>query len=96
MTKQNTQLSYPKAIGAELWLYFLLFIDADLRTGIVETTFNDLQQDSRIPAKELRRALRKLTKLGFIRIRQSNQDELIIRIAHLGLVKAKRHSLFIP
>lgn len=83
MAKQN-KLIYPKSIGAELWLYFILFIDTHPYTGLVRTSFDEPQVNSSIPAWELKSSLRKLVKHGFITVRVTKQNVLVIKLKHYG------------
>jgi hypothetical protein len=83
MAKQN-KITYPKSIGAELWLYFILFIDARPFTGLVRTTIDKLYEKSNIPMRELKGALQKLAKHGFITMRATKQNGLIIKLKHYG------------
>jgi hypothetical protein len=86
MTKQKN-LIYPKSIGAELWLYFMLFLDARPFNGAVRTTIEELQVDSNISAQELKLALRKLVSHGFITMRVTKQNVLVIKLKHYGTRK---------
>lgn len=88
MIEQN-KLTYPKSIGEELWLYFILFLDARLFTGVVKTTVQGLHTDSGIPVKELKPALQKLVRHRFITLRRTKQNALLIKLKHYGSRKSK-------
>jgi hypothetical protein len=59
-------------------------------TGVIETTVDELVDSSNIPITELKPALRKLVRHGFITMKQ-RKNNLTVKLKHYGLVRAKRH-----
>lgn len=75
---------YPKTIGPVIWLYFVLFLAINSKTGKVTTTIKDLSKESGISETLIAKTLKKLVKHGFIGLKTLATKPFVITLRHYG------------